>query len=104
MAGEFYGNGFVRRKANQSSGCRVPHVTGVRYENRMDGSVSRRDYVIGGEYFPNQGNALFLSKGSKNEANATLSHSEHRVAPRGNRPVHSVSECMGRFFHSRGKA
>lgn len=31
MTGKFYGNGFVRCKANQSSGCRDPHVTGVRY-------------------------------------------------------------------------
>lgn len=47
----------MRRKANDSSGCRVPHVTGVRY--RRD-SVSIRDYVIGGEYFPNPGNTRFL--------------------------------------------
>lgn len=48
----------MRRKANDSSGCRVPHVTGVRY--RRD-SVSIRDYVIGGEYFPDPGNTFFFT-------------------------------------------
>ena len=31
----FYGNGFVRCKVNQSSGCRVPYVTGVRYRRTV---------------------------------------------------------------------
>ena len=69
----------MRRKANDSSGCRVPHVTGVRY--RRD-SVSIRDYVIGGEYFPDPGNTFFLPEG-------LAIHGEYRVAPREYRPGHS---------------
>ena len=53
----FYGNGFVRCEVKFSSGCRVPHVTGVRYRSN---SVSRRDYMIGGGHFPINGICLFF--------------------------------------------
>ena len=69
----------MRRKANDSSGCRVPHVTGVRY--RRD-SVSIRDYVIGGEYFPDPGNTFFILP------EGLAIHGEYRVAPREYRPGH----------------
>ena len=61
----------MRRKANDSSGCRVPHVTGVRY--RRD-SVSIRDYVIGGEYFPDPGNTFFYRKGWLSMVNTGWHH------------------------------
>lgn len=57
---KFYRNGFVRRKANDSSGCRFPYVTGVRY--RIADSVSR-DCKIGGRHFPYRW-MLFLSSNS----------------------------------------
>lgn len=57
-AGKRYGNGFVRCEANVSSGCRFPHVIGVRYRSN---SVSIRVCMIGGEHFPNLGSALFIT-------------------------------------------
>ena len=39
ITGKFYRNGFVRCKANDSSGCRFPYVTRVRYRSN---SVSIR--------------------------------------------------------------
>lgn len=48
------------------------------------------DYVIGGEYFPDQGNAFFCFMPEI--------HSEYRVAPRENRPEHSLFFRMFGIF------
>jgi hypothetical protein len=47
----------------------------------VDGLVSRRDYAIGGEYFPDPENTFFVS----------FCNSKYRVAPREDRPGHSFN-------------